>query len=149
MSNLSYYNSLLKMSYDDAVSLLLKKYGPSKADYFSEKSYQRFLNNEIKTISKGKISRTNEGLYCHHIDENKYLRISKPEVIKMFNIPFSSQRKESLVYCDIIEHAALHALIPFVSRDINACKAACSKFFLNPKYSNGMLWEKSLQYNGE
>ena len=36
---------------------------------FTKESYYRFLNGEIKSISRGKYSRENEGLYIHHITE--------------------------------------------------------------------------------
>lgn len=105
------YENLLKMSYNETVEFLLKKYGPSKYDYFSEKSYRRFMNGEIKNITSGKYKRTSEGLYCHHIDEIKELKISDQWFIKENKIPFEYQRKERLVYCDLIEHATLHVLI--------------------------------------
>ncbi|WP_135449560.1 hypothetical protein [Planococcus citreus] len=102
---------LLAKSYDEAIEFLLKKYGPSQYDYFSEKSYQRFMNGEIKNITRGKFTRSGEGLYCHHIDEIKVLKISDQLFIKENNIPFEYQRKERLVYCDLIEHTILHVLI--------------------------------------
>jgi|SRR5690625_3823144 len=105
------YKDLLSKTYDKAVDCLLQKYGPAQDDYFREKSYQKFMNGEIKSISKGKISRTNEGLYCHHIDEIKELNIANPLFIKRKNIPFEYQKKDRLVYCDLIEHTILHVLI--------------------------------------
>lgn len=108
---LKYYKGLLEYTYDELCEMLLNKYGHSTDDYFSEKSYIRFLNGEIKTITKRKITRTKEGLYCHHIDEDKQIMISDPTYIKEFNIPFEFQKKERLVYCDLIEHSALHILI--------------------------------------
>lgn len=51
----------MEMNYDEFVSYLLKKYGPAKYDYFT--------NATCKTKSK-RISRTKEGLFCHHIDED-------------------------------------------------------------------------------
>lgn len=72
MSNYEEYENLLsKFNYDEAVEFLLQKYGSAQDDYFRENSYQRFLKKEIKNITKGKFSRTSEGLYCHHIDEKK------------------------------------------------------------------------------
>lgn len=107
-----YYKKLLDKSYIQLVSLLNDKYGPAEFDYFPQKSYERFLNNEIKTLGKNrKISRTAEGLYCHHVDEDKEIMISSPDYIKMFNIDFNCQKKERLVYCNIIEHAILHIII--------------------------------------
>lgn len=111
MTKLSDYMDLLNKTYDEAVDILLTKYGPAEDDYFREKSYYRFLNGEIKNITKGKFTRTSEGLYCHHIDEKKELKISDPLFVKKYNIPFDYQRKDRLVYCDLIEHAILHALI--------------------------------------
>lgn len=105
------YLDLLSMNYEEAVELLLQKYGPAKDDYFRESSYQRFMNGEIKNITKGKFTRTNEGLYCHHIDEIKWLKISDQTFVKDYNIPFENQRKNRLVYCDLIEHTICHVLI--------------------------------------
>ena len=111
MSNYEEYKDLLSKSYDEAVEFLLQKYGPAQDDYFREKSYKRFMNNEIKSIAKGKISRTSEGLYCHHIDEKKMLKMADFSFIKIDKIPFDYQKKERLVYCDLIEHNILHVLI--------------------------------------
>ena len=105
------YISLFEMDYKKAVSHLLKKYGPAKDDYYREKSYFRFLNDEIKTITKGKYSRTSEGLFCHHIYENEELMLSNIHSIKSMKLPYHYQKKENLVYCDLIEHAILHILI--------------------------------------
>lgn len=52
------YLELLTKSYEEAVQILLKKYGKAKDDYYRENSYNRFLNGEIKSITKGKYSRT-------------------------------------------------------------------------------------------
>lgn len=108
---LSNYLNLLQLSYDDAVGFLLKKYGPVKNNYFKEKSYKRLLAGEIKYPAKNKISRTQDGLYCHHIEENKYLNINDPEFCKQNHVPFEAQKAEKLVYCDLIEHYILHVLI--------------------------------------
>ncbi|WP_211316765.1 hypothetical protein [Oceanobacillus arenosus] len=111
MNSFKEYLDLLSKTYEEAVDFLLQKYGPAHDDYFREKSYQRFMNGEIKNIAKGKISRTNEGLYCHHIDEIKWLKVSDKDFVKRFNIPFECQRKDRLVYCDLVEHSILHVLI--------------------------------------
>lgn len=111
MSNYEEYKDLLSKSYDEAVEFLLQKYGPAQDDYFREKSYKRFMNKEIKSIAKGNISRTSEGLYCHHIDEKIMLKMADFSFIKIDKIPFDYQKKERLVYCDLIEHNILHVLI--------------------------------------
>ncbi|MCM3612694.1 hypothetical protein M4S82_15720 [Planococcus sp. MERTA32b] len=105
------YLDLLSKNYEEAVDWLLQKYGPAQDDYFRESSYQRFMNGEIKNITKGKASRTSEGLYCHHIDEIKWLKMSDQNFVKVYNIPFENQRKNRLVYCDLVEHTILHVLI--------------------------------------
>ena len=52
----------LKMTYGELQSYLIQKYGGAKCDYF--------VNPECKSKNK-KVSRTSEGLYCHHMDEDK------------------------------------------------------------------------------
>ncbi|HLQ97568.1 MAG TPA: hypothetical protein VK135_02640 [Candidatus Dormibacteraeota bacterium] len=111
MNRYKKYYDLLSMNYEEAVDYLLQKYGPAQDDYFRESSYQRFMKGEIKNITKGKTSRAKEGLYCHHIDEIKWLKISDQNFVKEFNIPFEYQTKDRLVYCDLVEHTVLHVLI--------------------------------------
>ncbi|MFL2101520.1 hypothetical protein [Desemzia sp. FAM 23989] len=115
MTKLTEYKQLLSKNYDKAVEFLLKKHGTAEDDYFSGKSYERFLKGEIKNITKGNFSRSDDGLECHHVDEDKFLNISNRNSIKDFttgqNVPFESHKKERLVFCDVIEHAILHILI--------------------------------------
>ncbi|MFT8703217.1 MAG: hypothetical protein ABF755_03055 [Oenococcus oeni] len=47
------YEDLLNKSYKDTVINLLAKYGPAADNYFKEKSYQRFMNDKIKSPAKG------------------------------------------------------------------------------------------------
>ena len=105
------YVELLNLTYEEVTDYLKKKYGEVIDDYFREKSYLRFINGEIKSISKGKYSRAKEGLYCHHIYEDEYLNLSNQDFIRSFEYDFEYQRKENLVYCDLFEHIILHALI--------------------------------------
>lgn len=105
------YLVLLSKTYNEAVEFLLKKYGAAEEDYYREKSYERFLRDEIKSITKGKFSRSMEGLECHHIFENKFLNMTNNSFIKNQNIPFKYHQKEKLVFCDVVEHAILHTLI--------------------------------------
>lgn len=111
MNKYEEYVSLLSKTYNEVVDYLLQKHGAAQDDYFREQSYQRFMNQEIKSVAKGKVSRTNEGLYCHHIDENKWLKMADLNFVRKYNIPFEAQKKERLVYCDLIEHSILHVLI--------------------------------------
>ncbi|MHA5109763.1 hypothetical protein R5R44_01195 [Oenococcus oeni] len=83
------YEDLLDQNYQGVVATLLAKYGPATDNYFKETTYQRFLNGEIKSPVKGRISRTAEGLYCHHIDENKFLNMANSSYIRGQKISFS------------------------------------------------------------
>lgn len=105
------YLKHLEKSYASYCDYLINKYGVASDDYYSEVSYNRFKEGTIKSLQKKKISRTQEGLYCHHIDENKQILISRQNAIKQFDIPFEFQKKDRLVYCDLIEHGILHVLI--------------------------------------
>lgn len=87
-------------SYNDLVAYLLKKYGPAKYDFFP---------NEKCCRRSKRTTRTNEGLYCHHIDEDKGGNLANPVQAAMQ--PFAWQRKERLVYCNILEHLILHIKI--------------------------------------
>lgn len=90
----------MAMGYDVLVTYLLKKYGKAKSDYFT--------NTTCKTKSK-KISRTNEGLFCHHIDEDKGGKLSDSQFA--IQQSFEYQKAERLVYCNYIEHLLLHIQI--------------------------------------
>lgn len=90
----------LDMSYDELVAYLLKKYGAVQYDYFT---------NEACTSKSKRISRTAEGLFCHHIDEDKgYMLSDKHHAVRY---PFSYQRANRLVYCNYLEHLILHIWI--------------------------------------
>ena len=90
----------LAMSYDDYVQYLLRKYGTVPYDYF--------VNSDCKTKNI-KNTRTRDGLFCHHIDEDKEIMLSNPEVARM--CPFEYQKADRLVYCTILEHLILHIKI--------------------------------------
>lgn len=111
MSKINYFLKLLDLSYIDLVQHLIQKYGEARDDYYRENSYKRFLKGEIKSITKGKFARSKEGLFCHHVYENKSLKLSDIDFIKKNKYPYRYQKKENLVYCDLIEHLILHAVI--------------------------------------
>ena len=108
---LSYYKSLLNLEYNDVVQSLIKKYGTVSDDYFKETSYDRFLKGEIKSPTKGKFSRTKDGLYCHHVDEDRFLNLGNNKFILENKPNFQHQIKDRLIYCNLIEHLILHAII--------------------------------------
>lgn len=91
---------LLSQSYAECVNYLLKKYGPVAKDYFSDFGCTK------KTSG---ITRGNEGLYIHHIDEDKAIMLSTPTYAK--KNPFDYQKADHLVYCNLLEHLVLHIKI--------------------------------------
>lgn len=99
----------LKMTYDELVDYLLKKYGPAQYDYFC---------NESCKSKNSKVSRTNEGLYCHHMDENKAILLSNDKFA--VNNPFEYQKANRLVYCNVLEHLILHIKIVEEPKNENA-----------------------------
>lgn len=99
----------LKMTYDELVDYLLKKYGPAQYDYFC---------NESCKSKNSKVSKTNEGLYCHHIDENKAILLSNDKFA--VNNPFEYQKANRLVYCNVLEHLILHIKIVEEPKNENA-----------------------------
>ena len=90
----------LDMTYSELVEYLLKKYGPAKYDYFCTESCKS---------KNSKVSRTSEGLYCHHIDEDKAIMLSNDKFA--LNNPFEYQKADRLVYCNALEHLILHVKI--------------------------------------
>lgn len=90
----------LSMSYDELVAHLLSKYGPSTSDYFATPKCRS---------RRSAVSRTGEGLICHHIDEDKGGNLSHTDSAVLQ--PFEWQRKERLVYCNHLEHLLLHIKI--------------------------------------
>lgn len=88
------------LSYAQLVEHLINKYGPVKGDYF--------VNENCATKNK-RITRTAEGLLCHHIDEDKGMMLSNSNMARKH--PFEYQKADRLVYCNQIEHLLLHVKI--------------------------------------
>lgn len=88
------------MSYETLCDYLIGKYGPAKFNYFP--------NTECRSRDR-RVTRTDDGLYCHHRREDFALELSNPRVAK--KEPFEWQLKENLVYCNLIEHLILHIKI--------------------------------------
>lgn len=99
MQKLTIQQALL-MSYEQYVSYLLIKYGSAKYDYFC---------NESCRSKNSKISRSKEGLFCHHIAENKEILLSTPDIARTH--PFDYQKSHNLVYANYLEHLLLHIKI--------------------------------------
>ena len=90
----------IHMSYEEYVNYLLKKYGKSEYDYFCDESCK---SRNTKGI------RTSEGLFQHHIDEDKAILLSTKECALVQ--PYEYQKASRLVYCNLLEHLLLHIKI--------------------------------------
>ncbi|MDY5772208.1 MAG: Eco57I restriction-modification methylase domain-containing protein, partial [Bacteroidaceae bacterium] len=96
----SVFKKMINSSYAENVKYLLKKYGKAKHDYFKDTA----------CIQKNALaSRASEGLYCHHIDEDKAILLSNDRYAKAN--PFAYQKASRLVYCNLLEHLLLHVKI--------------------------------------
>lgn len=91
---------ILNLSYEEYISELKEKYGLVPGNYF--------LNDTYRTKNT-KITRGNEGLYIHHIDEDKAILLGNPEYAK--KKAFHFQEADRLVYCNLLEHLILHIKI--------------------------------------
>ena len=77
---------------------LQQKYGIGLCDYMRP--------NWTKNT---KVARTKDGLYVHHKYEDHAIMLGNPEFAK--NNPYEWQKKENLIYCNLLEHLLLHQLI--------------------------------------
>lgn len=77
----------------------------SRYDYMDE-NYNDICFEGTK---KKKCSRVDEGLFVHHIDEDKFPQLGDRDMA--MKVPIDYQKRERLVYCDYLEHLYLHALI--------------------------------------
>lgn len=109
----------MEMPYDELCEYLKRKYGSAICDYFS--------TPECKSRNP-KIGRGNEGLYCHHIDEDKGGNLSGLAFAS--RQPFSWQKSDRLVYCNLIEHLLLHIKIAVMrQKDKITIPSQISSFF--------------------
>lgn len=91
---------ILNLSYEEYVNELKEKYGLVPGNYFLNDTYRS---------KNTKITRGKEGLFIHHIDEDKAILLANPHYAK--TKPFSFQEANRLVYCNLIEHLILHIKI--------------------------------------
>lgn len=101
----------LNMSYKELVLYLQEKYGMPEHNYFKYK--------DMVSVNP-KISRTSEGLFCHHVDEDKAIMLSSPKYAQLN--PYEYQLSDRLVYCNFLEHLILHIKIVLEPRHIDANK---------------------------
>lgn len=96
--NYSEWLSIKNLNYNAYCLYLIGKYGHPSYPYFTT-SGSRCTSN----------SRTSDGLFIHHIGENKYVQLSTFKYAKL--APYELQLPEHLLYCDYLEHLWLHILI--------------------------------------
>ena len=87
----------------------MKKYGAAKHNYFKDREC---------TIYNPLVSRSSEGLFCHHIDEDKAIMLSNDKYAAQN--PFEYQKASRLVYCNLLEHLLLHVKIAEEPRNPDA-----------------------------
>lgn len=96
--NINEFDKVKDMNYFDYCDYLKEKYGEAK-DYYMTKSFNK----------KPNITRTKEGLVCHHIKEYEVPKLSTKGTASYY--PYEYQAPENLVYCDCLEHLLLHIMI--------------------------------------
>lgn len=136
----------IKLSYQGLVDYLINKYGPAKYNYFATPE----CRSKVK-----KVTRTSEGLICHHIREDEGGNLSDSFTAK--GLPYEWQMKENLVYCNLLEHLLLHIKIAVLRQKKKLeIPVDVSKFFttggvfqiteiLNDLYKNdgsGLPWQQ-------
>lgn len=89
-----------KMSYAELVAYCKDKYGAVTGNYF--------CTEEMRSENP-KIKRGSEGLYIHHIYEDRAVMLGNPLVAHKH--PWEYQEGKNLVYCNIAEHLLLHIAI--------------------------------------
>ena len=92
------YEKVKNYTYLEYCDYLQQKYGIGKCNYMS-----------ANWIKSNKVTRTKEGLYVHHKYEDHAIMLCNPEFAK--NNPYEWQKKENLIYCNLLEHLLLHQLI--------------------------------------
>ena len=96
--NLTEYKSVEKLNYLEYCDYLQDKYGIGLCDYMTP-----------NWTKNPKVTRTKDGLYAHHKYEDHAILLSKPEYAK--KNPYEWQKKENIVYCNLLEHLFFHILI--------------------------------------
>ena len=92
------FEKVRNLNYDQYCDYLRSKYGIGLCDYFTS-SWKK----------NPKVTRTKDGLFAHHVAEDKMVMLSEVKIAKL--CPMEWQSKENLVYCDYLEHLFLHYLI--------------------------------------
>ena len=96
--NLKEYENVKHFTYLEYCDYLQQKYGIGLCDYMRP-----------NWNKNPKVTRTKDGLYVHHKYEDHAIMLGNPEYAK--KNPYEWQKKENLVYCNLLEHLLLHQLI--------------------------------------
>lgn len=96
--NLKEYENVKHFTYLEYCNYLQTKYGIGLCDYMRP-----------TWTCNPKAKRTKDGLYVHHKYEDHAIMLGNPEYAKKY--PYEWQKKENLVYCNLLEHLLLHQLI--------------------------------------
>ena len=141
------YIQVKDMNYDEFCDHLKQKYGKAQYDYF------RFRTGGYKPgvfAREPKISRTSEGLFAHHVKEDRAILLSVPDVA--IRHPREYQSKENIVYCDWMEHLYAHILIaehPAPNAEEGVGLGGCINYLVPQLndifagYQPGRQWEKT------
>ena len=138
--NLQEYNKVKDFTYRQYCEYLQNKYGKAVCAYMTPAFNKR-----------QKVTRTNEGLYCHHIYEDHAIMLSNKNWAQ--KNPYEWQLPENLCYCDLLEHLLLHILIcEYPSSDKNLLEDVGIGGVLNfivPElndvysgYESGLAWQR-------
>lgn len=92
----------IEMTYQELITYCTNKYGRVSGTYF--------CTPEMRSVNS-KIKRGGEGLYVHHIMEDRAIMLGNPLFAK--EQPWEYQMPHNLVYCNIFEHLLLHTKIVF------------------------------------
>lgn len=132
---------MFNMSYAELVDHLFQKYGASQYDYFCKENCKS---------PQPKAKRTKEGLFIHHIDEDKGILLSNP--LTAIDYPWEYQKADRLVYCDYLEHLLLHLKI-WLERERNISQVGIggahmisedlNEFYERNQFSDN--WRKDVQ----
>lgn len=138
--NLQEYNKVKDFTYRQYCEYLQNKYGKAVCTYMTPGFNKR-----------KEVTRSNEGLYCHHIYEDHAIMLSDKNWAQ--KNPYEWQLPENLCYCDLLEHLLLHILIcEYPSSDKNLLEAVGIGGVLNfivPElndvysgYESGLAWQR-------
>lgn len=81
----------MSVKFDDYI--ILNNIWSRKRWLFFSKLLWKIFEGGNKKTTKGNYQRTNEGVYCHHVNENMYGQLSKAYRIKDENLEFEHQKK--------------------------------------------------------